>query len=133
MMQYKGYVARVDLDPEANVLHGEVLGIRDVVTFEGRTPAEAEAAFRDSVDDYLRFCADRGEPPDRPFSGKFVTRLDPRLHRMISSLAQAEGKSLNAWVAERLAEGLMVPTSIERRRKVDRRGRNRSKAKSKAR
>jgi len=106
MMKYKGYVATVEVDLEGDLLHGEVLGIRDVVTFEGQTPAEVERAFRDSVDDYLDFCKQRGEAPDKPFSGKFVIRLDPALHRVVSSVAQAKGKSLNAWVGERLAEGV---------------------------
>ena len=58
----------VDADEGAFV--GRVAGLRDVVTFEGATFAEVEQAFRDSVDDYLAFCAERGEPPDRPYSGK---------------------------------------------------------------
>ena len=69
----------VDADEDAFV--GRVAGLRDVVTFEGATFAEVEQAFRDSVDDYLAFCAERGEPPDRPYSGKIPLRVDPELHR----------------------------------------------------
>ena len=35
MMQYKGYRAAVTFDDAANVFHGEVVGTRDVITFEG--------------------------------------------------------------------------------------------------
>lgn len=63
-MEYKGYVGRVNDDGER--WFGEVRGIRDVVTFEGATRAEAEQAFRDSVDDYLAMCAERGEQPNPP-------------------------------------------------------------------
>lgn len=37
MMRYLGYIGEVEFDSEANILHGEVVGIRDVVTFQGRS------------------------------------------------------------------------------------------------
>ena len=63
MMEYRGYVAKVECDDGAGVFHGEVLNLRDVITFEGKTVAELRKAFRDSVDDYLEFCAERKEVP----------------------------------------------------------------------
>ncbi len=100
MMEYNGYIGKVEFDPDANILHGEVIGIRDVVTFQGSSIAEIEKAFRESVDDYLKFCQARGEQPEKPCSGKFVVRIPPDLHRKANMLACASGKSLNAWVAE---------------------------------
>ncbi len=41
-------------------------------------------AFHDSVDDYLTFCAERGEEPEKPYSGKFVVRVEPELHKNIT-------------------------------------------------
>jgi predicted HicB family RNase H-like nuclease len=105
MLRHRGYTGRVELDDEAGTFHGEVLDLRDVVTFQGRSVEELEQAFRDSVDDYLEFCAERGEEPDRPFSGRLMLRLPPELHRQVHVKAQREGKSLNQWIAERLAEG----------------------------
>jgi predicted HicB family RNase H-like nuclease len=64
-MEYKSYIAAVASD-DAGLLHGEVINIRDVVTFQGETVEQLRAAFRDSVDDYLAFCAERGEAPDKP-------------------------------------------------------------------
>jgi predicted HicB family RNase H-like nuclease len=61
MMEYKGYTGKVEFDAEAEILHGEVVGIRDVVTFQGRSVKEIEKAFRDSVDDYLDFCRELRE------------------------------------------------------------------------
>ena len=60
---YKGYQARVELDEEAAVFHGEVVNTRDVITFQGSSVAELKHAFEDSIDDYLDFCASRGEDP----------------------------------------------------------------------
>ena len=77
MMEYKGYLGKVEYDDEASLFHGEVINTRDVVTFQGKSVAELKKAFRDSVDDYLAFCAERGEEPDKPCSGQFVTRMSP--------------------------------------------------------
>lgn len=102
MLNYKGYSGSVELDDEAGVFHGEVLDLRDVVTFQGTSVSEVEEAFRESIDDYLEFCAQRGEEPDRPFSGKLALRLSPALHRNVYVHARREGKSINQWIAEQL-------------------------------
>lgn len=64
-MTYKGYQSRVELDEEAGVFHGEVMNIRDVITFQGASAEELKQAFEDSVDDYLEFCASRGEDREK--------------------------------------------------------------------
>jgi predicted HicB family RNase H-like nuclease len=102
MMQYKGYIGRVEFDDEAGIFHGEVTNTRDVITFQGETVAELRQAFHDSVEDYLAFCRERGEAPEKPFSGQFVTRIPPELHRQLDVAAALSGKSLNAWVTEQL-------------------------------
>lgn len=105
MMEYKGYIGKAEVDPRADLITGEIVGIRDVITFQGRTPSELFQAFKDSVDDYLEFCKSRGEQPDKPFSGKFIVRTDPELHRRMSVMAECEGQSLNSWINQRLVHG----------------------------
>jgi predicted HicB family RNase H-like nuclease len=100
MMEYKGYVGVPEVDTEAGVIHGEVVNTRDVVTFQAIDLRDLEKAFRESVDDYLAFCAERGETPDKPFSGKFVLRLSPEVHRKAFIAARHAHKSLNAWAAD---------------------------------
>lgn len=102
MMRYKGYFAKVEYDDEARILHGGVLGIRDVITFQADKLNKIERAFRDSVDDYLAFCKERGEKPEKPFSGQFLVRVDKSLHRDLAIIAQSRGESLNAIVTEYL-------------------------------
>lgn len=102
MMEYKGYIGKVEFDDEGGIFHGEVINTRDVITFQGKSVAELKKAFKESVQDYLAFCASRGEEPDKPFSGQFVTRISPDLHRQVNLAASLSGKSLNAWVSEQL-------------------------------
>lgn len=66
MMEYKGYVGKVVFDEDAAVYYGEVVNTRDMITFKGESLAELTKAFHDSVDDYLAFCAERGEESDVP-------------------------------------------------------------------
>src|SRR5437667_12416419 len=100
MMQDKAYTGKVDYDTDANILHGEVLGIRDVVTFQAKSVDELQKAFRESVDDYLDFCKERSEDPDRPSSGNFVVRIDPEWHRRANFASAAFGNSCNRFDGE---------------------------------
>ena len=68
MMKYKDYIGHVEYDDEAKIFHGEVVGLRDIITFQGKSVEELEQAFKDSVDDYLNWCKERGEKPERTFS-----------------------------------------------------------------
>jgi predicted HicB family RNase H-like nuclease len=104
MLEYKGYIGTIEA--EDGVFSGRIVGLRDVITFEGATFAEVEQAFRDSIDDYLAFCAQRGEPPDRPYSGKIPLRVSPETHRRAAMRAQSEGLSLNQWIARRIASAV---------------------------
>jgi predicted HicB family RNase H-like nuclease len=123
MMEYKGYIGRVEFDDEAVIFHGEVVNTRDVITFQGRSARELRKAFRDSVDDYLDFCAKRRELPDKPFSGQFVTRISPELHRQLNLAATLSGKSLNAWVSEQL-QVAVAKTGLAKTAKTARRVRS---------
>jgi predicted HicB family RNase H-like nuclease len=103
MMEYKGYIGKVEFDDEAGVFHGEIINLRDVITFEGESVQELRQAFQESVEDYLQFCAERGEPPEKPFSGTFTVRIPPQLHREIAVQAKVANKSLNSWLGDLLA------------------------------
>lgn len=99
-LRYKNYLGAFAYDEEADLFHGRVLGLRDVVTFEGRSIDELKTALADSVEDYLDFCKSLGKQPEKPLSGRFLVRVDPDLHRSIAVAASREGKSLNVWVKD---------------------------------
>lgn len=63
---YKNFEATVAYDADARLYHGEVLAIRDVITFQAGSVAQIEQAFADSIEDYLAFCTARGEQPETP-------------------------------------------------------------------
>jgi len=100
MMIYRGYIGHVEFDDEADIFHGEVINTRDVITFQGKTVAKIKKAFHDSVEDYLEFCEERNETPEKPFSGKFNLRIDPELHKQVFIAAKQNKVSLNQWIAD---------------------------------
>ncbi|HYD29725.1 MAG TPA: type II toxin-antitoxin system HicB family antitoxin [Azospirillaceae bacterium] len=106
MMEYKGYKAQIDFDNEAGVFHGEVINLREGITFHGRSVEELRHAFQGAVEDYLAESAARGQAAEQPFSGKFMIRLSPELHRRVAAAALCSGKPLNTWIADRLGEAV---------------------------
>ena len=98
LMKYKDYTGSIEADEEQGILHGQVLGTTDVITFQGKTVNEVKRAFHESVDDYLAYCAEKGKEPDTSFSGKFVVRIAPELHSRAAMAARESSQSLNAWV-----------------------------------
>lgn len=105
-MSYRGYDARVDYDEEADILHGEVVNLRDVITFQARSVDDLKSAFHDSIEDYRAFCKERGEEPEEPYIGQFMMRLEPTLHQAAADAARTLGLSLDRWIAEQLEKAL---------------------------
>jgi predicted HicB family RNase H-like nuclease len=103
MFTYKGYNGKVEYDSDADLFHGEVVDLRDVITFQGRSIDELKIAFRESIDEYIAFCEEKGEKPEKPFTGKLMLRLPPDVHRKAFLQAKKEGKSLNEFITEKLS------------------------------
>ena len=106
LMTYNGYAARIEYSDKDGCFVGHVAGIRDVVGFHGESVTELRAAFVEAVDDYIETCAKLGRPPQKPYSGKLMLRIDPALHAQAAALAEAQGKSLNAWTQEVLQQAI---------------------------
>ena len=90
------------------IFTSEVIGLRDIIAFQGRTPEELERSFRESVDFYLEICAKDGVSPQKPYSGRFNVRLSPEMHMRIAEKAAQERVSLNQWVTEALHKVLQL-------------------------
>ena len=64
---------------------------------------ELETEFRAAVDHYLAVSEQTGAAPQKPYSGKLMLRIPPEVHAHAAMMAEAQGKSLNQWAAEVLA------------------------------
>jgi len=107
-MEYKGYHAKPVYSAEDECFIGKVLGIRDSVSFHGDSVKEFKIAFQEAVDDYLHLCEERGKMPDKEYSGQFILRVPPELHKELANEAERRGDSLNALVTEACSRYLMI-------------------------
>ena len=99
-LKYKGYIGRFNYEEGDEAFHGTVLNLRDVIHFQGRSIEELRQSLQDSVEDYLAWCAVEGRPPEKPFTGKFILRLPPEVHRKVTTRAQLDGLRLYQWITE---------------------------------
>jgi predicted HicB family RNase H-like nuclease len=106
ILSYKGYAGRFEYDQDADLFHGQVMNLSDIITFQGRSIDELKEALADSVEDYLEFCAEEGKMPEKPYSGRFNVRLEPQVHQRIALEAARDGLSLNNWVARALTKAV---------------------------
>ncbi len=107
MMEYRGYVAQVEFDDSAEILHGRVVnsGPCPIATFEATDARDLRREFERSVDEYLAWCEEDGAEPRRPFSGRLNVRLGSELHAAVAAAAAVSGVSINAWIVQALREG----------------------------
>ena len=116
-MEYKGYLASVEFDDSADVLHGRVVnsGSYPIATFEATETRELRREFERSVDEYLKWCEEDGVEPRKPFSGKLNVRLGSELHAAVMTAARAEQVSINSWIVRALREAIAMPSGRSER------------------
>ena len=118
LLKYRGYLGAVEFDARDSVLRGRVVNIDDIVTFQAPDAASVAAEFRASVDDYLEQCAELGQDPDRPASGRVTVRMKPQTHRALLAHAKAHHRSLNRQITKILDRaatrvGIDVASGVE--------------------
>lgn len=95
---YKGYSGSCTASIEDNCLHGRILFIDDLITYEGDSIPELETSFKNAVDEYIDYCEKTGKPANKPYSGTFNVRIGPELHKLASQCATSAGIKLNEFV-----------------------------------
>jgi predicted HicB family RNase H-like nuclease len=106
ILSYKNYSGSIEVSIEDGCLHGEILFINDLVSYEAENVRGLQTAFAEAVDSYLDKCRREGLEPDKPCSGTFNVRLAPELHRSASVAAAGKGQSLNDFVKDCVSDGV---------------------------
>ena len=105
-LRHKGYIGSIEASVEDNCLFGKLLFIRPLVSYEGQTVAQLEAAFREAVEDYLATCQTLGQTPEKPCKGSFNVRVGHDLHLAAALAATQKKVTLNALTRQALHEFL---------------------------
>ncbi len=104
ILSYNGYNAKIEFDADDRIFFGRLAGINDGIGFHADTVEDLIAAFREAVDDYIETCAKIGKPPEKPYSGKLMFRVDPQVHASAALAAKLQGQSLNTWAENALRD-----------------------------
>jgi len=106
LLKYKGYIGDIQVSIEDDVLHGKLLYISALVTYEGHSVDEVKASFKEAVDDYLDTCKEKGYQPEVPCKGSFNIRIGHDLHLAAMVKAKEMEISLNEFVTESISNRL---------------------------
>ena len=107
-MQYRDYLGSVEFSEKDNLFYGKVLGIRSLISYEGRTATELVKDFHSAVDDYLVMCQEEGKEPEKAYRGSFNVRISPELHKQAVIAALTQQVSLNNFVENSIEQALML-------------------------
>ena len=103
-LNYKGYTGSIEYSKDDDLLYGKVLGVKGLISYEGKTGNNLEHDFIEAIEEYLSTCKEAGIAPEKPFKGSFNVRIPTELHHKAALLAMEEKMSLNNFVAESIRE-----------------------------
>ena len=55
-MKHKGYRGTSEYSAKNGCFHGQIVFIKDLVTYDGESLEELETAFKEAVDGYIEHC-----------------------------------------------------------------------------
>lgn len=116
VMKYKEHIGSVDFDFDDGCLHGKLLYINDLVTYEAETLPALKEEFEAAVDDYIETCCELGVEPNRPFKGSFNVRIGQDLHKKIVYKAAEVGITVNEAVSRAVSDYV---TDSSRKKLID--------------
>ena len=113
ILKYQDFTGSIHYSDEDEVFFGKIIGIDDLITFEGNSVASLKKAFKEAVEDYLSICEETGKEPLKFFKGSFNVRIDPELHKQAAMKSNELGVSLNQLVADAIAGFVTKPHVTE--------------------
>ena len=108
MLSYQGYRATIEFDEVDKIFVGTIAGIKTRIAFHGKNAIELERNFKLSIVHYLETCGKLNTPPEKQFSGKFMVRMTPIQHAMVSDKSKQLNKSLNTFAIDSMIIGCGV-------------------------
>lgn len=105
-LSHQDFLGSVHFDGSNELFYGKLLGITDLVTFEGTSVAELKKAFQEAVQDYIHLCHKMGKPLKKSYHGSFNVRIPSDLHQRAALVASMQQTSLNKLVQKALEDYL---------------------------
>lgn len=106
VLHYRDFIGSVNFASEDEVFYGKVLGIDDLITFEGESVKDLKQAFQYMIDEHVKDCEKENKPIKKSYSGNFNVRLTPGMHRKLAEKAYGRGLTLNQLVKNAIKKEL---------------------------
>ena len=82
-LEHKSYLGTVEYSAKDNILFGQIIGIRGLISYEGYSIAQLRANFEEAIDDYLLDCEESGIEPQQSYTGKINVNISPDIHKRL--------------------------------------------------
>ncbi|HEX6280355.1 MAG TPA: type II toxin-antitoxin system HicB family antitoxin [Pyrinomonadaceae bacterium] len=101
-MKFGEYEAVISFDPDISMFRGEFIGLNGGADFYADSIAKLRKEGEISLKVFLDFAKEKNIEPKKRFSGQFVLRLKPEVHKKYALLAKSKNLSLNQVLASTL-------------------------------
>lgn len=118
-LTHKGYIGSIEVSLEDACLHGRILFIDDLVSYEGESVPAIRIAFQDAVDRYLAHCKRVGKPAQKPYNGTFNVRIGSEMHSRAVKVAYMKKITLNEFVKQAIQAAVDMGSVITHHHKHD--------------
>ena len=104
VMKFGEYEAVISFDPDIALFRGEFIGLNGGADFYADSIAKLRKEGEISLRVFLDFAKEKHIEPRKHFSGQFVLRLKPEIHKRYVLLAKAHNISLNQMLSRTLEQ-----------------------------
>lgn len=104
ILKHEGFMGTVHFSSEDECFYGKIVGIDDLITFEGQDVESLKNAFMDAVTDYKAICEKSNKPLHKSYKGSFNVRISPELHKKAVHKSIMLGISLNQLIQKAIEE-----------------------------
>ncbi len=103
-MKFGEYEAVISFDPEIAMFRGEFVGLNGGADFYADSIRKLKKEGEISLRLFLKFAEEKKIGPRKRFSGQFVLRLKPEVHKKYALMAKANNLSLNQILSQTLEQ-----------------------------
>ena len=107
LLQKNGFYGTVEFSDDCDCFRGRILGINDLITFEGQTVAEVKQSFYAAVENYTELCKATGKATKKSYNGHLYLRINPELHKKAEISASASNISLSRYIESAIERSMM--------------------------
>jgi predicted HicB family RNase H-like nuclease len=104
IMEFGEYEAVISYDPEIQMFRGEFIGLNGGADFYANSIEKLREEGETSLRVFLEFAQEKKIEPKKRFSGQFVLRVKPEVHKKYATLARSRNMSLNQILSQTLEQ-----------------------------